>query len=284
MKTIANKNFQEERELYNQRDIEVLNCRFEGPKDGESAIKECSNVLMQDCYMALRYSLWHDNQLIIEHSEITDKCRAPLWYCNYVELTDTTMHGPKAFRECSDIKINNCDMDSLEFCWRCQNVEVNNSTLKSQYPFFMVDDLKLNKLDMEAKYSLQYCNNVYAKDCKLVTRDAFWHSKNVTVENTLLEGEYLAWYSENLTLINCTIKGTQPLCYCKGLKLINCKMIDCDLSFEYSEVDATIIGEVDSIKNPLRGKIVCENAKEIILQDSKYRCDCEIICTKKGEN
>ena len=56
-------------------------------------------------------------------------------------------------------------------------------------------------------------------DSELNTKDAFWHTKNVTVKNSIVKSEYLGWYSENLTLINCRIIGTQPFCYCKNLVL-----------------------------------------------------------------
>ena len=115
----------------------------------------------------------------------------------------------------------------------------------------------------------------------LDTKDAFWHTKNVTVKNSIIKGEYLAWYSENLTLINCKIIGTQPLCYCKNLILIDCEMIETDLSFEYSQVDATIKGEILSIKNVLSGKIICDSIGEIIkTEDSKYKFNCEIVQNK----
>ena len=108
------------------------------------------------------------------------------------------------------------------------------------------------------------------------TKDAFWHSKNLTVKNTVLKGEYLGWFSENLTLVNCKIIGTQPLCYCKHLVLIDCEMIDCDLSFEYSEVDASIIGSVLSVKNPKSGKIVADQIGEIIEEEPIIPCSCDI--------
>ena len=54
------------------------------------------------------------------------------------------------------------------------------------------------------------------------------------------QGEYLAWYSENLRLVRCKIIGTQPLCYAKNLVLEDCEMEGADLSFEYSEVTATV--------------------------------------------
>lgn len=83
----------------------------------------------------------------------------------------------------------------------------------------------------------------------------------------MIEGEYLAWYSENLRLINCTIRGTQPLCYCKGLVLENCTMENTDLSFERSEVEATVKGNIISVKNPLKGFVKADSIDEIIVED-----------------
>ncbi len=54
------------------------------------------------------------------------------------------------------------------------------------------------------------------------------------------------------------------MCYCKGLKLINCRMVDTDLAFERSEVEATITTPVISIKNPMRGRIVVPQVGEVI--------------------
>ena len=139
----------------------------------------------------------------------------------------------------------------------------------------------MNKLNLKGKYSFQYVNNLLIEDSNLDTKDAFWHSKNVTVKNSTVKGEYLAWFSDGLTLINCKIIGTQPLCYCKNLKLIDCEMIDCDLSFEYSEVEATIKGHVDSIKNPKSGIIEVSSVGEIIHEDSIMESNAKIIVKEK---
>ena len=82
-------------------------------------------------------------------------------------------------------------------------------------------------------------------------------------------GEYLAWYCENVTFENCTIIGTQPLCYCRGLKLIHCRMIDCDLAFEKSDVEAEIISSVISIKVP--------SVEEMIMDDPEARGQMQLI-------
>lgn len=79
------------------------------------------------------------------------------------------------------------------------------------------------------------------------------------------------WYSEGLTLINCKIIGTQPLCYCKNLKLIQCEMIDTDLAFEKSQVEAAVTTPVVSIKNPLSGRIYVPEVGELIMDDENAK-------------
>ena len=128
-------------------------------------------------------------------------------------------------------------------------------------------NLKMENSSLLGKYSFQYIENSVFENCNFDTKDAFWHAKNVVVRNSVVKGEYLAWYAENITFENCTIIGTQPLCYCKGLKLINCKMIDCDLSFEKSEVEADIIGDIVSVKNVYSGYVKADSIGEIIVDD-----------------
>lgn len=53
----------------------------------------------------------------------------------------------------------------------------------------------------------------------------------------------------------------------KNLKLVNCEMVDTDLCFEKSQVEATINSSVVSIKNPLEGKIVVPAVGKIIMDD-----------------
>ncbi len=84
-----------------------------------------------------------------------------------------------------------------------------------------------------------------------------------------MKGKYSFQY--NVTFENCTIIGTQLLCYCRGLRLIDCKMIGTDLSFEKSEVDARIIGSIDSIKNPTSGTISADEIKDIIMDSENPR-------------
>lgn len=277
MKVIENQNFPHERDLYAANDVHLINCSFDGIEDGESALKEATNVRLENCFMNLRYPLWHDNNVELTNVTMTDKCRAALWYTENLTVGKSALLGIKALRECNNVDIRDTKIISPEFGWRSHNILLRSSEIESEYLFLMSTDIRLDNVRFKGKYSFQYVENAIIENSVLDTKDAFWHAKNVTVRNSVIKGEYLAWYSENLTLINCKIIGTQPLCYCKGLKLVNCEMEGTDFSFEYSEVDADIRGSILSVKNPRSGRIAADSITELIYtNDSKYACECEI--------
>lgn len=269
MKLIENQTFDMERALYGSEELRLVNCAFDGPADGESALKECRNIELEKAFCNLRYPFWHDDGLKMKDSELTPLCRAALWYSDHVEISGTKLHGIKALRECSDIALAGCDIASAEFGWSVKNLSMDGCTAESEYFLMRGENMRLRNVEFKGKYSFQYTKNVDIEDCILDTKDAFWHSENVTVRNSVVKGEYLAWYSDGLTLINCKIIGTQPFCYCKNLKLIDCEMEDTDLCFEKSQVNAVITSHVDSIKNPYSGTIVVPSVGEIIMDDAK---------------
>lgn len=269
MRTIQNQTFDAERALYGSSDILVKDCSFDGPADGESAFKECQNVQVEHNFFNLRYPFWHDHGLSIRDSEMTELCRAALWYSDHITIENTKLHGIKALRECADVKMVGCDVVSPEFGWSVQGIEMEDCDAESEYFMMRSTNLHFMNVRMKGKYSFQYIEDSVFENCTFDTKDAFWHAKNVTVRNSVVKGEYLAWYCENVTFENCKIIGTQPLCYCKGLKLINCEMIDCDLAFERSEVEATITTPVLSIKNPLAGSRIMVPVVGEIIRDIK---------------
>lgn len=272
-KEIKNRTFDEERALYNLKQTDVVGCTFAGPADGESVLKESRDVNLKKCSFSLRYPLWHVRTFTVKDCELDDKTRAPIWYSSDGVIESSLINGVKAVRECENISVKNSKIVSPEFGWKSDGLKIENSEITSEYVFFNSKNVKIKNLRLSGKYSFQYMENLTIEDSFLDTKDAFWHSKNVTVKNSTVKGEYLAWFSEGLTLENCRIIGTQPLCYCKDLKLIDCTMEQCDLSFEYSDVNASIIGGVDSIKNPRSGEIVCDSVGEIIREEPVYECN-----------
>lgn len=274
---IKNQRFDEERALYHLCSAEVTDCIFAGPADGESALKEARDVHLDGCSFSLRYPLWHVSGFSLNGSFMDEKTRAAIWYSADGEITDCRLGGIKAVRECRNLRLNCCRVESPEFGWKSENITVSSSEIFSEYLFFDSRNVILDNVKMKGKYSFQYMRDLEISHSELDTKDAFWHSKNVTVRDSVIRGEYLGWFSEGLTLINCTIIGTQPLCYCKNCKLIGCTMEQTDLSFEYSDVEADILGHIVSVKNLRSGKIVVDSVGEIIRDDPVMECTGRVL-------
>ena len=273
METICGQRFDQERALYGKQDVLVRDCAFEGPADGESAFKEGRNIQVENSFFDLRYPFWHDWNLKITGCELTENCRAALWYSNRITIRRSKLHGIKALRECGDVTMEDCDVISPEFGWSVDGITMNRCTAQSEYFMMRSRALRFTDVTFRGKYSFQYIEDAVFDNCRFDTKDAFWHAKNVVVKNSVVKGEYLAWYCENVTFENCRIIGTQPLCYCKGLRLINCRMDEADLAFEKSQVEAELTAPLISIKNPYQGCIRVPQVGEVIRDDLAARAE-----------
>lgn len=281
---IENQTFQQERALYNLTDAEVINCHFGGEEDGESCLKEARNISVKNSYINLRYPMWHNHHFELIDSELDENARAAFWYSTDGLIRNVKVKTIKSLRNAERIRIENSDIVAKEVGWFCKDIYMENSHLEGDYPFLRAENITINNSKIDGKYSLQYMENVRITNSILNTKDAFWHSKNVVVENCKINGAYLAWYAEDITFINCEITGTQPICYTKKVKMINCTMHNTDLAFEYSDVEADIVGHIDSVKNPKSGYIRADSIGDIILKDSIMETNAVIEVRSAKEN
>ena len=149
--TYENLTLDEERALYGISDSTVKNCRFDGKADGESALKEANRIKVENCFMNLRYPFWHLSDSKINGCELTENCRAALWYDKNLQIENCKMNGIKALRECENIVLKDSVVSSPEFIWKCKNLTLENVEIKeSEYPFFEVKDAKIKNLKIHA--------------------------------------------------------------------------------------------------------------------------------------
>ena len=277
MRLIANTEFGGERPLFASHDLHIDNVTI---REGESAIKECSNIVATNCRFEGNYPFWHVHGFTIKDCYFAVGGRSALWYSDHLKMQDTVIDAPKMFREMNDIEIENVEMnDADEVFWRCERISVKNLKLHGgTYPFMFSTGISVDGLESDSKYVFQYVKDVVIRNAKITTKDAFWEVENVTIYDSELNGEYLGWHSKNLRLVNCHISGEQPLCYAHDLKLENCTFdASCDRAFEYSTLDADICGAITNIKNPTSGRIVADSIGSVTLDENiKAPADCEI--------
>ena len=277
MRTIKDKEFGGERPLFASHDLRLENVII---REGESAIKECSNIVAENCRFEGNYPFWHVHGFTIANCYFAVGGRSALWYSDHLNMTDTVIDAPKMFREMNDIRIENVVMnDADEVFWRCSRINVRNLELQGgTYPFMFSSDIYVDGLTSDSKYVFQYVKNVEIHNAKITTKDAFWEVETVTIYDSELNGEYLGWHSRNLRLVNCHISGEQPLCYAHDLVLENCTFDpSCDRAFEYSTLQADIKGPITNIKNPMSGRITADSIGSITIDENiKAPADCII--------
>jgi polygalacturonase len=101
----------------------------------------------------LRYPFWHDNGLVIRNSEITELCRAALWYSEGIEIYGSRLHVIKALRECKNVKMQGYDIIFPEFGWSVHGLDMEDCTARSEYFMIRSNRLSFRNVQMTGKYS-----------------------------------------------------------------------------------------------------------------------------------
>lgn len=267
MKKIGQERLTGERALFAARDCEIEETIFD---DGESPLKESRNISLRACMFKWKYPLWYAKEIDVRDSTWFDMARAGVWYSERVRVTDCAIEAPKNFRRCHDLTLRHVSFaNAAETLWECDGVTLSDVTTKGDYFAMNSRNMTADNLTLYGNYSFDGCRNLTVRNSRLLSKDAFWNCEDVRAENCFISGEYLGWNTKRLTLVDCTVESLQGLCYVEDLVLRNCRLLNTTLAFEYSTVDAEIVGRVDSVKNPTSGRIVADEIGELILESER---------------
>ena len=269
-----------ERAAYNTHGAKFIDTTFQ---DGESPLKESSEIELYNCIFKWKYPLWYSKNIKVFNTTWLDSARSGVWYTDNIYIKDSFIEAPKQFRRSKNIKIENTMIPNAEeFLWTCENVILKNVQAKGNYFGMNCNNVKIDNFTLAGNYAFDGAKNIEIRNAKMNSKDSFWNCENVIIYDSVIIGEYLGWNSKNITLINCTIDSNQGMCYIDGIKMINCKLLNTDLSFELcKDVDAIINSKIDSVKNPISGRIEAEDIGEIILDDNMIDPKRTTIITKK---
>ncbi len=271
-----------ERALFAAKELKISDTIF---ADGESPLKESSDIEISGSMFKWKYPLWYSKNITVDNSTWFEMARAGVWYTNNIIVKNSAIEAPKNFRRCEGVTISDVSFPNAgETLWYCKNVKLDNITAKGDYFAMNSENMEVTMLTLYGNYSFDGAKNVTVRGSKLLSKDAFWNSENVTVYDSFISGEYLGWNAKNLTLINCTVESLQGMCYIDNLVMKNCKLLNTTLAFEYSTVDAEIDTGIDSVINPKSGRIKAEMIGELIIEKDKVDPSKTVIICKKDKN
>lgn len=279
MKQYTEQRFTGERALFQSDGLELSYCTF---ADGESPLKESKNLVIKNSLFQWKYPLWYCQNVTVEDSTWFEMARAGVWYTDDICVKNAVIEAPKNFRRCRQLTLENVSFpNASETLWSCSQVSMKHVTAKGDYFGMNCTDMEIEDFTLSGNYSFDGAKNVTVRSAKLLSRDAFWNCENITVYDSFISGEYLGWNSKNIVLINCTIESEQGMCYMENLVMKNCRLMNTNLAFEYSTVDAEIDSQIDSVKNPYSGKIQAKRIGEIIFDNPEMKREDTKICVEE---
>ena len=279
MKTLTQGLFTGERALFNSQGLRIYDSTF---ADGESPLKESSDIELYSSIFKWKYPLWYCSDIKVFDSVLLESARSGIWYTKNITMENCVIEAPKTFRRSSQIRLSAVNMpNAKETLWNCSDVTMRDVSVAGDYFGMGASSIRAEGLTIDGNYAFDGGKDIEIKNSKLISKDAFWNCENVTVTDSVIIGEYLGWNSKNITFINCTIESNQGMCYMDGVKLVNCKLLNTDLAFEFSTVDADVISEIDSVKNPISAKIRAKAIREIILEPTQINPEKTEIITEK---
>ena len=266
MEEIHEQRFTGERAAFMSCNKHFVHCIF---AEGESPLKESHSLIIEDSSFQWKYPLWYSSDVRVQNTSFFTMARAGIWYTKHISLEDCLYEAPKGFRKAEDVTLRNVDFsDAQETLWNCTGVKMENVSARGDYFSLGSSEIEVKSLRLSGNYSFDGCKNVRVEKSKLLSKDAFWNCENVIVKDSFISGEYIGWNSKNITFQNCTIESLQGFCYIENLVLQNCRLLNTNLAFEYSTVQAEVSTTIESIKNPLGGTIKCPHINEVIFDDT----------------
>lgn len=269
-----------ERALFKSSQLYIDDCTF---ADGESPLKESCDIELVNSMFKWKYPLWYCKNITLDKCTFFENARAGVWYTENLSFSNGVIQAPKNFRRCNELVLSNVSFsDAAETLWSCKNVCLKNVFARGDYFAMNCENVQADELNLVGNYSFDGVKNAVLRNCKLLTKDAFWNSENITVYDSFISGEYLGWNAKNLTLINCTVESLQGMCYIDNLVMKNCKLLNTTLAFEYSTVNAEIVSGIDSVLNPLGGSITADYIGELIVERDKVDPQKTVIVCKNA--
>ena len=179
MEEITRGYFTGERALFHAKDMKISESVF---ADGESPLKESSDIDLVQCLFRWKYPLWYSKNITIKDSTLFDMARAGIWYTDNISLENTIVEAPKNFRRCNGVKLNKVSFPyASETLWNCQNVTMEQVMARGDYFAMNCSDMVICDFELDGNYSFDGVKNVEVHNARMLSKDAFWNSENVTV-------------------------------------------------------------------------------------------------------
>lgn len=164
-------NFSGERTLFQAKNLKLYDCTFE---DGESPLKESSDIEIFGSFFKWRYPVWYAQNIKLQNCFLTENTRAGFWYCKDIFIENTLIDSPKNFRRAENLQLKNVTLkNAAETFWHCKNISLENVIANGDYFAMNSENLTIRNLILNGHYSFDGVKNIEIHDSQFITKDCF---------------------------------------------------------------------------------------------------------------
>ncbi len=156
------------------------------------------------------------------HDRSFDEERA-LYGLTHATLERVSFAGPadgeSALKECRDLDVHNATFDLRYPVWHTDDITIVDSRFTSncRAALWYASDVHIENSSLLGIKALRECDRVTIDDSEVVSQEFGWMSRNVTVRNSSLEGEYAFFHARDLRLRNVRFSGKYSFQYVENL-------------------------------------------------------------------
>ena len=162
----------------------------------------------------------------VEALKTTFALRYPFWHCKNVDikLSDftTTCRAPLWY--CKGVHIIESNLFGLKALRECTKIQLDDCKVVSNEFCWKSKNIAIEKGSVESEYAFFQSKNIKIDDIHFFGKYSFQYCKNVKIENSVLNTKDAFWHSKDIVLINCVVNGEYLGWYSENLTLINCKI------------------------------------------------------------
>lgn len=153
--------------------------------------------------------------------------RYPFWHAAGARLSEVKMEKScrAAIWYAKDISMERCALLGIKAVRECSGISIRGSEVDSAEFGWFSRDITVEDSCLSGEYFFLHSRNITLRNVTLKGKYSFQYCKNVEIYDSVLDTKDAFWETENVTVYNSTVKGEYLAWYAKNLRLVNCKII-----------------------------------------------------------
>lgn len=97
MQTIDQQKLTGERALFKSKNLLIKNTTF---AEGESPLKESEDITIHNSFFKWKYPLWYCQNIKLTNTTLQEMAHSGIWYSHHVNVNNSRKHNPSEEKSC----------------------------------------------------------------------------------------------------------------------------------------------------------------------------------------